>query len=173
MKSIAWLSRFSVLVGFLMACSSKPLPKTFLVPSGYEGTMRIVYEEESAVKSKIESGRQIFEFPENGILILDNDLDGGIGDEFYLVSKTGERKKITEVSNLNDGLRQRPAVLIGMETVSGFTYSNNVAVVQGLVFKDCYLFNKNTPELAEPSPRFDSLTKSVVQAFRKRSESHR
>ena len=121
----------TILILCFMACSNHSLPKTFLIPSDYEGTMRVVYEDQSAVEPKIENGRQIFEFPKNGILILDKDLDNGINSDFYLVGNNGDRTKVTQVLRLKDRLRNMPAVLTGIETVSGFTYSNNVPVVKG------------------------------------------
>lgn len=58
----------------LADCNNRPLPNTFLIPSDYEGTLRIVFEEKCGLTPKVENGRQILEFKKNGFLILNTKL---------------------------------------------------------------------------------------------------
>lgn len=50
-------------------------PVTFLIPAGFQGNLRVVYGEPCGAQPKFENGRQLFEFPANGVLILQKQSD--------------------------------------------------------------------------------------------------
>lgn len=136
-------------------------PKTFLIPSDYEGTLRIVYEERCGTKLNKESGRQIFGFPDNGILILNEDFDGGINHEYYLVDKAGNRRKIEQILSYGD--RKLPSIQVGGAGTIGASDDK-----ESITFSDFYLYNKDTTTVDnyKASQRFDSLTTEIVKACR-------
>ncbi|MBK9489571.1 MAG: hypothetical protein IPO07_12855 [Haliscomenobacter sp.] len=85
-------------------------PKTFLIPAEYQGTIRIVYEEKCGIKMQEENGRQILQFPETGILILNEKFNGGINNEYYLIDKSGNRTKVDESINFKDSTKKLPFI---------------------------------------------------------------
>jgi hypothetical protein len=138
-------------------------PKTFLIPSDYEGTIRIVYEEKCGLTLTKENGRQILQFPQNGILILNEKFDGGINNEYYLVDNNGKRTKITESSDFKDKTKKLPLIQVGgAGTLGGNEHE------KGIIFSDFYLYNKDTTSTDDYklSQRFDSLTNVVVNSCR-------
>jgi hypothetical protein len=138
-------------------------PKTFLIPADYEGQIRIVYEEKCGVKMQKENGRQILHFPESGILILNEDFDGGINNDYYLVDKNGRRTKVEEISNFSDSTKKLPYILVGGAGTLGSDEES-----KSIKFSDFYLYNKDTvlADNNKLSLRFDSLTTTVVNACR-------
>ena len=166
MKNKARISGLALIIFCFTACKNNSLSKIFLIPLDYNGTLRVVYEDKSAAEPKRENGYLIFEFPKNGILILDKELDPIKSSDFYLLDNNGNKTSVTEILNAKDRLKKMPAVLAGVETVSGFTFYNSIPQVKGLVFIDYYLFNKDTTAIAKQSAQFDSLTNVVVAAFR-------
>ena len=138
-------------------------PKTFLIPADYEGTLRIVYEEKCGTKLKKENSRQLFEFPNNGILILSEDFDGGINHYYYLVDKDGNRKKIEQILDYKD--RRLPSIQVGGAGTLGVSEND-----KGIKFSDFYLYNKDTVIIDDfrAAQKFDSITTEAVNACRKK-----
>jgi len=140
-------------------------PKTFLIPIDYDGTVRVVYEEKCGVELHVENGRQIFQFPKSGILILNEPFDGRINHEYYLVDKSGRQIKVTQVLDDKDLGKKLPSIQVGGAGTLGVSDSD-----KGITFSDFYLYNKDTTvrDDYELSQRFDSLTTEIVRACRKR-----
>jgi len=86
-------------------------PKEFLIPENYSGPLRIVYEEKCGKELKKENGKEIFKFPENGILILSSKFDGKINHKYYFVDKKGNKKEIPQ-TNINGENLKFPNVSI-------------------------------------------------------------
>ncbi len=155
----------------LGACKNAPTERTFLIPSNYQGTLRIIYGEKCGVQPKEENGREIVEFQKNGLAILNTENDFKIKNEFYLADDKGKRTKVNEISAFEDRITRMPAILAGGETVSTsvVNYENSKSTLSGGA--DCvdyYLYNTNTTKIEEAhlSERLDSLTNSVVNACR-------
>ena len=138
-------------------------PKTFLIPADYEGTIRIVYEEKCGITPTKENGRQIFQFPENGILILNKKFDGGINNEYYLVDNNSKRTKISETLDFKDRTKKLPLIQVGGAGTLGGNDQD-----KGITYSDFYLYNKDTTSTDnyKLSERFDSLTNVVVSTCR-------
>jgi hypothetical protein len=136
-------------------------PKTFLIPVDYEGTLRIVYEESCGTKLKKENGRRIFKFPNNGMLILNEEFDGGINHEYYFVDKSGNRIRIEQILNYKD--RKIPSVQVGGAGTIGASDDE-----ESITFSDFYLYNKDTLAVDDyrAYQRFDSITIATVKACR-------
>ena len=136
-------------------------PKSFLIPADYEGTLRIVYEEKCGTKLKKEDGRQIFRFPNNGILILNEDFDGGINHDYYLVDKEGNRRKIEQILDYKD--RKFPSIQVGGAGTLGASDND-----ESIKFSDFYLYNRDAVLVDDykASQRFDSITTEIVNACR-------
>ena len=86
-----------IIVGtfLLMIQLNKAEPETFLIPQDFRGKITIFYEESCGEKPIYESGRRIYKFPENGILITNFKRTKGIIDqEFYFVDENGMRTRI-------------------------------------------------------------------------------
>ena len=74
---------------------NKAEPETFLIPQDFRGKITIFYEEPCGEKPIYESGRRIYKFPENGILITNfKRTKGFLDQEFYFVDENGNRNKI-------------------------------------------------------------------------------
>jgi hypothetical protein len=148
------------------------LPKTFLIPSSYEGTLRIVFEEPCGIKPPVENGREILKFQKNGILIISTHLVNGENDEYYLVDSHGNREKVKQIANLKDRVGNMPVVIVGGIGVSSSfeNYENEVLTKKkgGAAYQDYNLYKDNTTEIKKSveSPYLDSLTNAVVMGCR-------
>lgn len=138
-------------------------PKTFLIPANYQGTIRIVYEEKCGTKIQKENRRQLLEFPENGILILSENFDGGIDNEYYLIDKSGRRTRVEEIIDFKNSKKILPFILVGGG--GAFLADNNSKEIN---YSDFYLYNKDTTQTDnfKTSQKFDSLTWKVVNDCR-------
>jgi hypothetical protein len=190
MKKNTFVSGLALIISF-MACNIVDkrtdinlLPKTFLIPFDCEGILRIVLEEKTGTTPKEENGRQIFEFQKNGFLILNMDfLKLGKDDEYYLVDKHGNKTKVTQISNFKDRVDQMPSIVVGGVAVTDLssntiilhpaktnwsTKTNTKTITTAIAFQEFYLYNKGTAEIKTDyfEPKMDSITKSVVYAYR-------
>ena len=112
----AWLSRTTLLRKLLMTLvpivicplvyalflnfgTAHVTPATYLIPENFRGKIRIFYEEPCGQKLQMVDERNIFNIPDNGILILQNKLETGIVDnEYYFADKKGNKiRKIDEM----------------------------------------------------------------------------
>lgn len=157
-----------------MGCSNQSLPRTFLIPSDYEGTLRIIYVEKCGIKPKEENGREVFEFQKNGFIILATDIDSRINTDYYLVDNKGNRTKVTEILNFKDRVNNKiPVIVAGGVGVSSSVVnsinSKTTLVAGGATYMDFNLYNKDTTEIRNSvsSEKLDSLTNTLVNACRK------
>ena len=133
-------------------------PKVFLIPEGYEGAIRIVYEEKCGTTPIDEKGHKILSFPSNGILILNSKFDGRINNEYYFVNSRGVKTKINQSFDSKNDAKRFPVVqVLGAGTMD-----------DGISFSDFYIYNKDTSynEKYSPFHKFDSLTISEVRFCR-------
>jgi len=151
---------------FFLLAYNYTSPKIFLIPADYQGTIRIVYEEKCGIKVHKENGRQILQFPENGILILNEKFDGGISNDYYLIDKNGNRIKVEQIIDFKDHTKKLPLILVGGAGTLGADDNN-----KDIKFSDFYLYNKDTVQTDnyKLSQQFDSLTWKVVDDCRKRN----
>jgi hypothetical protein len=138
-------------------------PKTFLIPANYQGTIRIVYEEKCGEKMHKVNGREILQFPENGILILNEKFDGGINNDYYLVDKSGRRTEIDETIDYKNSSKKLPFILVG--GAGTFVSDDNK---KNITYSDFYLYNKDTLQTDnyKMSQQFDSLMWKIVNDCR-------
>lgn len=166
------ISGLSLITISFVACKNPPLARTFLIPSDYQGTLRIIYAEKCGIKPKEENGREVFEFQKNGLIILTADNDYRIENDFYLIDDKGKRRKVNQISVFEDRINKMPAILAGGEVVSSSVVnSTNSKITQVSGGADCmdfYLYNKDTTKIDDPklSQKLDLLTNSVVNACR-------
>lgn len=138
-------------------------PKTFLIPADYEGPIRIVYEEKCGVALKKENGRQVLQFQENGILILNEKFDGGINNDYYLVDKSGNRTRIEQITDFKDRSKKLPSILVGGAGTFGGDGED-----KDIIFSFFFLYNKDTTQTDDfkSAQRFDSITTEIVRTCR-------
>ena len=149
----------------LQSCNSRPVQfHTYLIPSNYKGTLRIIYNEECGIKPRIEDGREILAFPKNGVLILNTDVFYSItGNKYYLIDGKGNKTKVAEIFNSADRLSNGLSVLAGTLTVAGYTYHNSEVEIKGIEYKDFKLFKNG---IVDTTQNLDSLTNALVSACR-------
>jgi hypothetical protein len=156
---------------FLMAYNYST-PKTILIPSEFEGTLRIVYEEECGNNYNVIGGTKTLKFPKNGILILNEDFDNDINYKYYLIDKLGNKKEIPQTFFCKSNITKIPCVLIGSSGTIGLTeLSNSTNKEQkGITYTDFYVFNKDTTDRDENKyqQKFDSLTEVIVNQCRQK-----
>jgi hypothetical protein len=148
-------------------------PKVFLISSDYEGTLRIIYEEECGQNIYKKDGKEVLNFPPNGILILNEDFDGGINNEYFFVDKLGKKTKISEILEFKNRKTKIPSILVGSAgTMSQVIEANSKKKKEkDITYSDFYLINKNTTDEYDfrENQKFDSLTKSIVNQCRQRN----
>ena len=69
--------------------------KTILIPKNFNGNLRVVYEENCVIGYEKKEGVKTLTFPDNGILILNEDFDNHVNYKYYLVDKLGNKTEIT------------------------------------------------------------------------------
>ena len=141
---------------------------TFLIPANFEGTLRIIYDEDCGIKPEVKDGNEIVEFPKNGILILNSNSYADTGDKYYLVENKGNRTRVPEILDSNATLKRMPAIFAGMLTVSGYTYHNSEVEIKGITYKDFRLYRTNDDTIKNFTSiqNTDSLSNAAVKACR-------
>ena len=71
----------------------------FLIPSDFNGTMRIVDDQSCGQKIKVVDGKREIEIPRNGILIVRDTLLARWTHEFFLVDNEGRRTSIPDITH--------------------------------------------------------------------------
>lgn len=146
-------------------------PKTILIPKNFEGNLRVVYEENCGRNYDKTDGVKTLTFPENGILVLNEDFDRHVNYNYYLVDELGSRTKIPQILDFKDRIQKRPCVLVGGSGTIGQTIEANSENQEekGIIFSDFYVYNKDTinrNDNYKSQQRFDSLTTIIVNQCR-------
>ena len=72
-------------------------PETFLIPSGYQGKIRIILSQKCGQPTKYEGKRRLYVIPDDGILMTQFEAEQGfINHEFYII-ENGKRRKVEEL----------------------------------------------------------------------------
>jgi hypothetical protein len=147
-------------------------PKTILIPKNFEGILRVVYEENCGHNYDKIDGIKTFTFPENGILVLNEDFDRHVNYNYYLVDELGNRTKISQILDYKDRIQKRPCVLVGGSGTIGHTIEANSTnhKEKGIIFSDFYIYNKDTVDRNDfkSQQKFDSLTTAIVNQCRQK-----
>ncbi len=117
-------------------------PVTFLIPTGFQGNLRVVYEEPCGMQTRLENGRQLFEVPVNGVLVLqkkNESLDTKDAD-YYFVNAAGSRKKIRQVIDKQqqytlDKTGEKQYLNNGNTSFKDRKESEPVIVIKGVAYK--------------------------------------
>ncbi|WP_282081429.1 DUF6843 domain-containing protein [Aquimarina algiphila] len=146
-------------------------PETYLIPENYSGKIIIVYGEDCGIEPLIENGRRVLEIPNNGILIIKPEFEGGIIDhKYYFVNKNKERTKIERYENDSDRTQHVPGIrLIGSGGIGGIMIDGSSSTESPLairytefeVYQDT-LTDYNSKE----EQKFNSLMKDIVNECR-------
>ena len=147
-------------------------PKTILIPKNFEGNLRVVYEENCGRNYDKTDGIKTLTFPDNGILILNEDFDRHVNYDYYLVDELGNRTKIPQILNFKDRIQKRPCVLVGGSGTIGQTIEANSTnyVEKEITFSDFYIYNNDTVDRNDfkSQQKFDSLTTAIVNQCRQK-----
>jgi hypothetical protein len=148
-------------------------PKVFLIPSGYQGNLRIIYNEKCGISYSESQGKKALLFPLNGVLILNEDFDGGINNEYFFLDNHGKKTKIFEVLELSEqnkrNLKMARIFIGGAGTMSDVIEADSQSE-KDITYSDFYILNKNTVYQYDfkEEQKFDSITKSVVKRCRQK-----
>ncbi|WP_113652203.1 DUF6843 domain-containing protein [Pedobacter namyangjuensis] len=147
-------------------------PKTILIPKNFEGNLRVVYEKNCGRNYDKTDGINTLTFPDNGILILNEDFDRHVNYDYYLVDELGNRTKISQILNFKDRIQKRPCVLVGGSGTIGQTIEANSTnyVEKEITFSDFYIYNNDTVDRNDfkSQQKFDSLTTAIVNQCRQK-----
>lgn len=147
-------------------------PKTILIPKNFEGNLRVVYEENCGRNYDKTDGIKTLTFPQNGILVLNEDFDRHVNYNYYLVDEFGNRTKILHILDFKDRIQKRPCVLVGGSGTIGQTIEANSTnhEEKGITFSDFYVYNKDTVDRDDfkSQQKFDSLTTAIVNQCRQK-----
>ena len=98
----------------LISCGSKKVtPEIFLIPSGYRGQVKVIFNEPCGQKEAYEGKKRLYIIPESGVLITQFKQELGIiNQEFYYVDAKGNRTPIPEMEmadfNQDDSTKHFP-----------------------------------------------------------------
>ncbi len=159
-------------LSFFSSYLSRPEPETFLIPTRYEGSYKVIYGEECGINPPTENGRRILQIPTNGILIIQPEFESGIIDhKYYFIDNDGKRTKIEQYENYSDGTKNIPGVRlggsgsIGGEMPNGGSSSESPLAIHFTNFQ-VYQDTINRYDFKEER-KFDSLTTALVDECRK------
>ncbi len=146
-------------------------PMTILIPENVEGHLRIIYDENCGINYEKIDGVRTLIFPENGILLLNEEFNGHSNYNYYLVDDLGNKKEVPKILDFKDRIKKRPSVLGGgagtiLQTIEA---SSTLKDDKAIVFSDFYIYNKDTVVRNDykSQQKFDSLTRTIVQQCRK------
>lgn len=171
--TILILSAISIYgLSFLGSYLSRPEPETFLIPTNFQGTFKVIYGEECGMNPTIENGRRILQIPANGILIVQPEFEGGIIDhEYYFIDDDGKRTKIEQYENYADGTTNIPGVRLGGSGIIGGAMPNEGSSSESplaIHFTDFQVYQNSIDKYDFKEERkFDSLTTALVEECRK------
>jgi len=145
--------------------------KTILIPKNFNGNLRVVYEENCGDSYEKKEGVKTLTFPDNGILILNEDFDSHVNYKYYLVDKLGNKTETPQILDFKDRVQKRPCVLVGGSGTIGQTIEANSISKEGkkISYKDFFVYNKDTIDINDykSQQRFDSLTTVIVNQCRR------
>jgi hypothetical protein len=146
--------------------------KTILIPKNFEGNLRVVYEENCGSNYDKIEGIKTLTFPENGILVLNEDFDRQVNYNYYLVDELGNRTKISQILDFKDRIQKQPCVLVGGSgTIEQMIEANSTNQKEkGITFSDFYIYNKDTVDRNDfkSQQKIDSLTTTIVNQCRQK-----
>lgn len=143
-------------------------PKVFLIPKGYTGVLRVVYEEPCGSEILEQDGKEIYVFPENGLLILRNEFDGTINHTFYYVDKGGKRTLINQSSFAEDNSFTKYEYPLVSSGSSGSIYLNDKRYSKEVQYSDFYIEVKNEDDkdYQKKLMFMDSLVQTLIPLCR-------
>ena len=148
-------------------------PKTILIPKNFDGKLRVVYEEKCGSNYDKTDGVKTLTFPENGILILNEDFDRHVNYNYYLVDELDNRTEIRQIIAFSDKVQKRPCVLVGGSGTIGQTIEANTKNQEekGITYSEFYVYNKETIDRNDfkDQQKFDSLTTAIVNQCRQKN----
>lgn len=72
-------------------------PETFLIPNGYRGKIRVIFNQKCGQPIKYEAKSRLYKIPNDGILMTQFKAEQGfINQEFYII-ENGKRRKIEQL----------------------------------------------------------------------------
>jgi hypothetical protein len=151
---------------------SKPAPKTFLIPTNFEGSFKVIYGEKCGLNPPTEKGRIILQIPANGILIVKPEFESGIIDhEYYFIDEDGKRTKIEQYENYSDGTKNIPGVQLGgsgsmIRTMPNDKFSSESPLAINYTDFQVYQDTIDRYDFKEVG-NFNSLTITLVEQCRK------
>ncbi len=161
----------SILFSYLNA----PEKEMYLIPENFEGNFRVIYGEKCGIDPPFENGRRVMKIPDNGILIVQPEFKAGIiNNEYYLVDKSGGRRKINELFDYSERLTKSPGVMMGGSgSTAGPMPDGSSSSESPLAMHYSYftLYNKDTVSHGEREytlreNRLDSLANALVEKCR-------
>jgi hypothetical protein len=159
-------------LSFLSSYLSRPEPETFLIPTNFQGTFKVIYGEECGIMPPTENGRRILKIPANGILIIQPEFESGIIDhEYYFIDEDGKRTRIEQYENYSNGTKNIPGVRLGGSGSmggampdGGFSSESPLAIH----YTDFQVYQDTIDRYDFKEERmFDSLTTALVEECRK------
>lgn len=147
-------------------------PETYLIPENYSGKIKVVYGEDCGINPSIENGRRILEIPNNGILIIQPEFEGGIIDhEYYFINENKERTRIERYENYSDGTKHIPGIRLGGSgAVGGIMPDGSFSTESTLAMRysefEVYKDTLDNYDFKEEQ-KFESLMKDLVNECRK------
>ena len=153
-------------------------PETYLISENYRGRIRIIYGEDCGIQLTEKENRLTYLIPDDGILIVNQELKFGIIDhKYYLVDLNGIRTELpwmtvrdfNEAHTIEKNLNEPPRDKLGIfRTVSG-TVSDSQDTNDGYKFQEFYVSTYS--DLYDKfgfkyNRRFDSIIENKIQYCR-------
>jgi len=158
-------------LAFISSYLSRPAPETFLIPTNFEGSFKIIYGEECGINPPTENGRRILKIPTNGILIVQPEFESGIIDhEYYFIDGDGKRTTIEQYENYSNGTKNISGVRLGRSgSMSGAMPNGGFSSEPPLAihYTDFQVYQDTIDRYDFKEERkFDSLTTALVEECR-------
>lgn len=121
-------------------------------------------------KLKIVDGKEVFEFPKNGILILSEKFNGNINHKYYFVDSKGIKTEIPQANIDKENITFPYIPILGAGTMNNreikFGDTNNYEK-ENVKFSDFSVNQKETKDFDyKDQQKFDSITFTIVDNCR-------
>ena len=159
-------------LSFFGAYLSRPKPETFLIPTNFKGTFRVIYGEACGIMPPTEKGRRLLRIPANRLLIIQPEFESGIIDhEYFFVDQNGKRTKIAPYENYLNGTKNIPGIRLGgsgsiggLLPGGGFSSTSPLAIH----YTNFHVYQDSLEKHDYNTERtFDSLTTALTEDCRK------
>lgn len=152
---------------------NRTTPITFIIPNNFEGKFVIGHKERCGKELEYENGRILIYVPQNGVVILKEEIEIGYHDyAYYFLDKNGNKKKIKEYKDKYSNIesKKEPGALFfgtGTRKISQYFQDTSKVNNKEIEFLSFFVFNRDSLAHLKKDILFDSVFIDDIYKCRK------